>query len=308
MTGEERKPAGKFIKFRIACVDFLKAAGRKILSGFKVIVKNKKALIGLIIVSIFVFTALFGSLIFPYDTATNWSGRYQGASWAHPLGTDELGRDVFRQLIYGSKSVLAIAFLTAVFTTVIGVSLGLISGYGGKYVDKVIQAITNIFLTVPSFPILLLLSQLLTIETPVSFALVMSAWNWAGLCRAVRAQCISLKERDFIVICKVMHINKTRIIFGELLPNIYSYILINFIMIMRNAITGSVGIMMLGLAAFEPANWGAMLNRALLNGLVNPDVMKFMLKPLFTIIIFQIGAILLTNGLDEIFNPRLRQR
>lgn len=280
---------------------------KRIWKGIKIVVGNKKACIGLVIVTLFIFLAFFGDLIFPYDTATNWSNRYQKSSWKHWLGTDELGRDVFRQIVYGTKSVLSIAFFTAIFTSVIGIGLGLISGYAGGIVDKIIQGITNIFLTVPNFPILLLLSQIFTIENPITFALIMSLWGWAGLCRAVRAQCISLKERDFIVICKVMKFNQFKIIFDELLPNMYSYILINFIMIMKSAITGSVGIMMLGLAAFEPANWGAMLNRAMSNGLVNPSVMSFMMKPLITIILFQVGATLLANGLDEIFNPRLRQ-
>src|SRR5699024_4958243 len=133
--------------------------------------------------------------------------RFAGISWQHPLGTDNMGRDVFRMMIAGASSVLGIALLTAVFTVVIGTVIGLISGLAGGLVDKVLQVITNMFLTIPSFPVLLILGTLFTIESTLSFAIVLSAFGWGGLSRAVRAQIISLKERDYIQICKVLNLS-----------------------------------------------------------------------------------------------------
>ena len=277
-----------------------------IVAFFKTITANKKALIGFIILLFFILIALFGPIVFPYDQSTDWANRYLGPSKEHWLGTDELGRDVFRQLVYGSRDVLSIAFLTGIFTVLIGTILGMVSGFFGGWVDKIIQAITTLFLTIPSFPILLLLAQLFTIEDSLTFALVLSVWNWAGLCRAIRAQILSLKERDFIQICTVMNMSKAHIIFKELMPNISSYILINFIAIVKHAITSSIGIMTLGLAAFEPTNWGAMLHRARMQGLMNPNVVRFMMAPLGAIILFQTGSILFAYGLDEVLNPRLK--
>lgn len=280
--------------------------GRATASFFKKIFQNKKAATGFCILMFFVFIAIFGPLIFPYDPTVDYDNRYAPFSWDHWLGTDNLGRDVFRQLVAGSGSVLTIAFLTGVFTVFLGTFLGILSGYAGGVVDKVIQGVTNIVLTIPSFPVMLVLAAIFTIEDPFTFAIVLSAWSWAGLCRAVRAQVMSLRERDFIQICSVMKMSRSHIIIKELMPNIASYILINFIMTMRSAITGSVGIMMLGLAAYDPTNWGSMLSNAQAQGLVNPKVIPVLLAPLITIIIFQAGAILFSNGLDEILNPRLR--
>lgn len=280
--------------------------GRATASFFKKIFQNKKAATGFCILMFFVFIAIFGPMIFPYDPTVDYDNRYAPFSWDHWLGTDNLGRDVFRQLVAGSGSVLTIAFLTGVFTVFLGTFLGILSGYAGGVVDKVIQGVTNIVLTIPSFPVMLVLAAIFTIEDPFTFAIVLSAWSWAGLCRAVRAQVMSLRERDFIQICSVMKMSRSHIIIKELMPNIASYILINFIMTMRSAITGSVGIMMLGLAAYDPTNWGSMLSNAQAQGLVNPKVIPVLLAPLITIIIFQAGAILFSNGLDEILNPRLR--
>ena len=274
--------------------------------AIKKVFENKKAAIGFCILMFFALMAIFGPIIFPYDPTTNWSNRYADPSAEHWLGTDELGRDIFRQLVHGSRDVLIIAFLTGLITVGIGTVLGMVSGFLGGIVDKILQAITNLFLTVPSFPIMLLLAQLFTIEDPFTFALVLSVWSWAGLCRAVRAQILSLKERDFIQICKVMKMSRFHIIMKELMPNIASYIFINFIGTMKAAITGSMGIMMLGLAAFEPSNWGAMLHRARVQGLVNPKVIRFMMTPLTAIVVFQTGALLFANGMDEVLNPRLK--
>lgn len=270
------------------------------------IFSNWQAVVGIIIMGIFLFFALFGKLIFPYSPTTDFANRFQAASKEHWLGTDEMGRDVFRQLVNGTQNGVAIAFLTALLTTFLGVFFGMLSGFVGGITDKVLQVVTNLFLNVPTFPILLLLSTLVTIEDPFSFAVVLSIFNWAGLSRSVRSQVISLKERDFIYICQVMKMSRMHIIFKELMPNISSYIIINFILQMKNAILGSVGIMTLGLAGFDPTNWGAMLYRGRTAGLVNKDVMRFILKPLITVCLFQIGATMLANGLDEVLNPRLR--
>ncbi|MCI2069008.1 MAG: ABC transporter permease [Bacilli bacterium] len=269
---------------------------------------NKKAMWGLGILLGFLLFSLFGPLIWPYNPITDENNKFLAPSIEHIFGTDNLGRDLFRQMVYGSRDVLTIAFFTSVFSVFIGVLLGLLSGLVGGWLDNLIMMIVNLFLTIPSFPIMLIMASFFTIEDPFTFALVLSIWSWAGMCRAVRSQIISLRERDFILICKVENLSRGHIIFQELLPNIYSYVLINFIQIMKGAITSSVGIMMLGLAAFEPSNWGAILLRAKdIGALLIPEATLFWLIPILSIALFQTGAILLVDGLDEALNPRLRR-
>lgn len=273
-----------------------------------VLFANKKSIAGFIIIAIFIFIGIFGPLIWPYDPTVVYENKLDFPSWEHPLGTDGIGRDIFRQLVAGTGDVLLIAFYTAAITVVVGVTLGLISGYLGGWVDKVIQIITNVFLTIPSLPIFLILAALFTVQDAFQLALILSIFNWAGLCRAIRSQVISIKERDFIQICNVMHMSKFHIIFKEIMPNVSSYILINFIISMKNAITSSVGIMLLGLAAFEPTNWGAILITAKDYGaLMLKEGFLWLFSPIACICLFQLGAILLSNGLDETLNPRLRR-
>jgi peptide/nickel transport system permease protein len=275
---------------------------------FRIICRNRRSLIGLVILVFFALMASVGTMIFQLDMTVNYEERYQTPSWEHWLGTDFAGRDTFVQLVYGSKEVLLVGFLAAFFTMFVGALLGTLSGLIGGVLDTALMLITNLFLTIPSFPILIILAALFSIKDPVSFALVLSAWSWPALTRAVRAQIISLKEREFIVICKVMGMSKFHMIFKELLPNITSFLSINFIMTMRGAITGSVGIMMLGLAPYSPTNWGQMLNLAVsqTGGIFNPLGFIYLLSPIVCLGLFQLGSIFFANGIDEALNPRLR--
>ncbi len=279
---------------------------KKIGKFFKMVFENKQAAAGMIIMFFFLFMLIVLTQALPYDATPDPYNLLAKPSLAHPFGTDELGRDLMRRLIAGSSSVLGIAFLTGLFTVTIGVVLGLISGLAGGITDKIIMTVTNLVMTVPTFPIMLVLAQVATITNVAVFSLILSALSWAGLCRAVRSQIISVKERDFIQICKVMNLSKTHIIFSELLPNILSYVVVNFIMIMRNAITASVGIMMLGVVAYDHTNWGAILNSSQAY-IMNPNAIFFWLMPVLFIALFQAGVTLLANGLDVVLNPRLRK-
>lgn len=285
---------------------FFRKTGTAVLKAVKTVLSNKKSAVGGIILLIMVLIACFGPELFRYDTTTDALNKFQSPSAQHWLGTDELGRDLFRQLINGTRDVLLIACLTSLFAVCVGVVLGMVSGLVGGLTDKIIQLITNLFLSIPSFPMMLAMSAFMQIDDSVTFALVLAIFNWAGLCRAIRAQVISVKERDYIQICKVMNLTRRHIVFKELIPNVASYILVNFILIMRNATIGSVGIMMLGLASFDPSNWGAILNRAKAV-ILNPDATLLWLAPILAIMLLQTGALLLANGLDETLNPRLRK-
>ncbi len=274
---------------------------------FGAIFKNKQALVGFILLILFIGMAIAGVFI-EVDMTVNYEERYQKPSFKHILGTDYAGRDTFLQLIKGSTDVLSIGLYAAVFTLATGFIIGSAAGYIGGWADVFLMFLTDLFLTIPSFPLMMIAAATFNIKSNITFAIVLSAFSWAGLARSVRAQILSLKEREFIVVCKAMGLSNTYIIFKEIMPNIISYLAINFIHIVQGAITSSVGLMLLGLSPYSPTNWGMMLNLAINNtgGIFNPKGYYYMLSPMLCIILFQMACIFFSNGLDEALNPRLR--
>lgn len=277
-------------------------------SFFNIMARNKQAFLGLIILIAFLLMAVIGPYIIPASTQTNYANRLQLPSLKHPFGTDYAGRDTLSEFVHGSRNVLVVAFLTALFTLLIAFIIGTVSGVIGGTVDAVLMFITNIILTVPSFPIMMVLSMVIKITDPVTFGLVLSIWSWAGLARAIRSQILSLKQRDFIEASRILGLSLTHIIFAEMLPNITSYVAINFIMIMRGAITASVGLMVLGLVPFSATHWGMMLQMAIstTGAMYGSSAIIYFLVPVLGIVLFQMGCLFFANGLDEALNPRLR--
>ena len=288
---------------------FIDRVWNKIKFIAKTIFHNRKAFAGSIILSIFIFIAIFGRLIFPFDGTTSFDKIYLQPSPEYFLGTDGQGRDLFRMIIHGTRDVLSIAFYAAIITVGIGTVVGVFSGYLGGWVDRVVGLIINIFMSIPTFPLLLIIAHFVTVKGNLALAFLLSIFAWPGLARAVRSQIVSLKERDFIQICGVMGLSRGHIIFKELMPNVFSYVAVNFINAMRSAITSSIGLMTIGAVTYEITNWGGIIITARANGAMSiPEARLCIIAPIIAIMLFQIGAILFSNGLDELVNPRLREK
>ena len=281
---------------------------RSVVEPAKVIWRNKQALAGTLILLFFLLMATIGPEVIPLDMTAHYAQRYQPPSAAHLLGTDYAGRDVLALIVHGSRDVLFVAFLAALFTTGIGITIGMVAGLRGGMVDTVLMIITNAVLTIPSFPVMLIIGSVLKLHNALTFGGLLSIWAWGGLARAVRSQVFSLKEREFIEAARVLGMNTFNIIFGEILPNIMPYVTINFMTSMRWAITASVGLMLLGLVPFSSTNWGMMMNMAMTQSgaIYLPQALSYVLSPMAAIVLFQLGAYFFANGLDEILDPRLR--
>jgi len=277
-------------------------------SFFGIIRRNHRAFAGLLILLFFVLMAVAGPYLMPLDNTARYAQRLQAPSWAHPLGTDYAGRDTLAQFVHGSDDVIILSLLKALITVAIAFFVGGMAGVAGGSLDAALMFVTNIILTVPSFPIMMVLSMVVTIKDPFSFALVLSIWSWAGLARAIRSQILSLKNREFIEASRILGLGLPHIVFREMLPNMASYVAYHFIMIMRNAVTASVGLMVLGLVPFSPTHWGMMLNLAMTStgAVYGSSALIYFVTPIMGIMLFQMGCLFFASGMEEAFNPRLR--
>jgi peptide/nickel transport system permease protein len=279
------------------------------ISILRSIVRNRRALVGMIILILYALLAIVGPMAAdPKLLKSDIRNRLAAPSWEHPLGTDNNGRDTLTQFVYGARNVLTVALIAAVMTIFIATTIGMLSGLIGGWLDSVLMFITNIILTVPSMPIMMLLATVMSADNPIAFGFVLSIWSWAGLARAIRAQIMSVKNRDYIEAARILGMSNRHIVVGEMLPSITSYLTMNLIFSMRGAISASVGLMFLGLAKFSASHWGMMIQIAISStgALYGSNALVYFLTPVLGIAIFGMGCFFFASGLDEALNPRLR--
>ena len=278
----------------------------------KILSKDKRALFGLIVLIIYILMSIIGPIFVPLSLEPNMEERYQPPSWKHPLGTDFAGRDVFAQIVNGGRDILIAAFLAGFVTIGLGTIIGLIAGYIGGKVDIIVTTLIDIFLTIPGFPLLMIIATWL-LQSGITVNILMIAFllsitSWAGLARSIRSQVLSIKQEPFIEVDKCLGLSKFHIIFKEILPNAMPYIAINFMLSSVSAVYSYTGLMALGLIPYTPGNWGAMIHMAQAYvGTITGAGCWYIIAPSFVIIILQVSLVFLSNGIDKIFNPRLRE-
>ncbi len=268
---------------------------------------NTAGYIGFLAIVAIVLISFVGPYFVELDTNTKVDQIYQTPSSEFWLGTDHQGRDIFSQIIHGGKDVIAVGLAAGLISTIIGVSFGTLAGFVGGWVDSAIVAVTDFVLTIPRFPLLVVLAAILTFNNNIFLGVILGLLNWPALLRAVRSQALSLKERDFIEAARALDLGTTHIIFREIVPNMMSYIIISFTLAMTGAIYALVGLVLLGLAPFAGLNWGIMLSLAWTRGAIfYKDSIWYIMSPVVAIALLQLSLITMNRSLELVFNPRLR--
>jgi peptide/nickel transport system permease protein len=280
---------------------------KELTSFIKVIRANRQAAIGMYLLLILVCFALFGEWLIG-ELPADYANRLLGPSLQHPLGTDFTGRDTLLQFILGTRDVVLIALFSGLFSILIGMSIGIFAGFVGGITDKFLMFITNVVLTIPSFPVLMALSLVISAGNVLAFGFLLAIWNWAGLARSVRSQVMTLRGSDYIMASQLLGMSKGYIIRQDILPSLIPYIAINFVLIMRASVLASVGLMLLGLAPFKGEHWGIMLNLAMTKtgAMFGSSAAIYLITPIVGIVIFQSACFLFSKGLEDAFNPRIR--
>jgi peptide/nickel transport system permease protein len=273
----------------------------------RVLARNKAGLLGFIVFAAFVLTAFIGPLFVPQTLPTDVKAIYQGPSAQHPLGTDSEGRDILIQMINGGQSIILVGAAAALISTLISISFGALAAYVGGVVDGIIMLIADVVLTLPQIVLLTVLATFIRLNSPWLLAAIIALLSWPTLLRAVRAQVLSLKEREYVEAARVLDLGTPRILFVEILPNMASFILMNFTIGMTAAIYQQVGLYLLGLAPLSGNNWGIMLNLAWVRGAIFfKQSLLYILAPVLAISLLQLSIVTMTRSLEDVFNPRLR--
>lgn len=275
-----------------------------------VMLTNKRFLLGLTVFVIIVFMGLIGPVVYGRDPFAK-GPRNMPPSLEYPLGTDGFGRDVFAQFLYSIRVSLMIGVLTAIIATSIGLVVGSLAGIKSGIIDEILMSITNIFLAIPNWLVAVLIASYLPPENRGAhiIAITIGAFSWPWFARAVRAQFMSLREREFIALSRMAGYNDIKIVFEDLIPNIGPYIVSSFATFMAIGIAAEAGMALLlsteGMA--KHLSLGMMLFWANYFLAYVTGAWWLFLPPGLTIVALTTSLSLIAIGLENIFNPRLRE-
>ncbi|MGO1317253.1 MAG: ABC transporter permease [Cellulomonadaceae bacterium] len=269
--------------------------------------RNRKSVTGLAILGFFVLVAILAPWIAPYPaTKIDMHALLQPPSSAHWLGTTHLGEDVLSQIIWGTRGVIVVGFLATLIATTIAITVGVISGYLSGWKSEALSALTNVFLVIPGLPLIIIVASMFTDPPLAVIAAVLGVIGWAWGARVLRAQTMSLRNRDFIQAARANGEPLRRIITVEMLPNLMALIAASFVGTMTAAIISLTTLSYIGVIPVSTYNWGTILNWASAQGAFQQNQWWWYLPPGLCIAIIGVALSLLNFGIDEYVNPRLR--
>lgn len=278
-----------------------------VLRGFWGLVTiNRNVSLGSGIVGFFALVAIFGPLFIHQDPLRYTFDLLQAPSGAHLLGTNQGGQDLFSQLVVGARSSLFWSLFTGLLVMVISVTVGLVSGYFGGFVDDCLSLITNVFLVIPGFPLAIVAVEYFN-RTTLTIALVVALTNWPWGARVLRAQTFSMRNREFITAARASGERTWRIIFFEIFPNQISIVAASFITTTIQVLLAVAGLEFLGFGDSSTVSWGTMLYSANTGSALFLGAWWWFAPPGLCIALLGAGFALLNFGIDEIADPRLRQ-
>jgi peptide/nickel transport system permease protein len=278
--------------------------------------RNRIGFLGVFMVISSVIVAVFAPLITPYEpTETIRDENGIGLTFAPPsihgpLGTDDAGRDVWTQLVYGARISLTIGFLAGFIAMFIGSLFGILAGYFGGGIDNLLMRTTDVLLVIPDLPLMLILvATLRQLELHISplviIILVIGLLYWTSTARLIRSQVLTIKERQFVARARAIGAGHFHIIRKHILPQIMPLIVANTVLILSTAILIESGLAFLGLGDPTKPSWGTMLNFAFDRNAITNGAWWFYLPPGLAIVWVSLGCVLLGNVLEEILNPHL---
>jgi peptide/nickel transport system permease protein len=269
--------------------------------------RDPKCRIGLILLTVFLLTAILAPWIAPYDPRAAVGGPSEGPSAQHWLGTTDSGEDVFSQLIWGARTSLLVGLVAGLISTVIGLIIGLVSGYSQGVVDEILSFLTNLALVVPVLPLIVTLASYSPVRGIGMIIFVISITGWAYGARIKRSQVISLRTRDYVAAAKLAGDSTPRIIVREIMPNMTSLIVVGFMGAALGAIGGEAGLSFLGLGDPQTVSWGGMLNQANIGGALLTGQFAWLVAPGLALALLITSFTLINFGIDTLSNPQLRE-
>jgi len=270
--------------------------------------QQRMGMLGLIMLIVTVLIAIFAPVLAPYDpeapVRVTIENIYAPPNAAHPLGTDDAGKDVLTNLIYGARVSLIVGFFTAFIALVIGGLVGIIAGFYGGQVENVLMRLTDILLVLPDLPLMIILIALLGRSMWI-IIIVLGILSWTSTARVVRSQTLAVKERKFVHRARAVGAGNLYLIRRHIFPMVFPLMVVNAILVISVAIYNESVLGFLGLGDPTRLIWGQMLQFAFSRGGMSAGAWWSLVPPGLAIVWVVLALTLLGNGLERVFNPRL---
>lgn len=265
---------------------------------------------GLALLVLTILIAVVGPLVFPFNASLTGSSSVailNGPSVAHWFGTDELGRDLFREFLLGAHISLIVGIAATAVSMVVGAGIGLLAGYFGGWLDTLLMRTTDFFLVLPQLALLIALAAFFGQSLSIVI-LVIGLTGWPMTARIVRAQTLSLKERQFVTRVRSLGGSDARIVWVHILPNVMPLVFANTVLVIAGAVLAQATLAFLGLADPAQISWGNMLHNSFSVGAVGLGDWWYFLPPGIGIVITVLAFTLIGHSIDQSMNPLLRKQ
>lgn len=267
--------------------------------------------LGFLILGGYLLIALVAVLGLWREPSTSQAPRYLMLfeNMNYPLGTTASGTDLAALIIHSTPDILLMITAGAVWATAVAVVIGTVAGYKGGRVDRALMSFSDLVMAIPGLPLVIILAVTLNPQNPILLGIVINISYWAGLGRSLRSQVLTIRENDYVEASRTMGVSTPQIIMKDIIPNLMPYVTVNFVFAARYVMFASVGLYFLGVLPYSTQNWGVTLNLAYSGGaLFSWSAAHWLLAPMVAIMGLSLGLILLSQGLDRVFNPRVRTR
>ncbi len=271
--------------------------------------RSPKVLLGLGIVGFFIILTVVGPWLAPDNPSSTAYAALLGPSTHHWLGTTSLGQDIFSQLLVGARATMVVALVAGLVATLLSMVIGVSAGYLGGVSDDGLSLLSNVFLAIPGLPLLIVIDSYLPVTSRSNefvIGLIISLTGWAWGARVLRAQTMSLRNRDFVEAARIIGESRSRIMFTEIAPNLLPVLASSLLFTVLYSIGAYVTLAYIGLTSTATWNWGTMLYWAQANNAPLSNEWYWFVPPGICIALVGTGLALLNFGIDEFINPRLR--
>ena len=275
----------------------------------RALTRNRLGVVGSVMLALAILTAVLAPWIAPYDpeasTEVSIEDIYARPTAAHWLGTDDGGKDVFSAFIYGSRVSLVVGFAASLISMIVGGVVGLVAGFYGGRLGNLLMRLTDIFLVIPDLPLMIVIVAIVG-PSLWNIILVIGLLGWTGTARIVRAQALSLRERQFVTRARAIGAGNLHILRRHILPLVLPLMVANTVLVISLSILSESTLSFLGLGDPTTLSWGGMLNFAFTRGAISAGAWWALVAPGLGIVWVVLSCTLVGNTLEEAFNPRLQ--